>query len=82
MAYPLEQDFAGFDISINGQPINKLAAFSAMFAQSIPTVPVVDFTDTLSEALELNESFVTKRLREDFDIANHNWKQRVLLLNL
>ena len=66
----LEQDFAGFDISINGQPINKLTAFSAMFAQSIPTVPVVDFTDTLSEALGLNESFVTKRLREDFGIAN------------
>ena len=70
MAYPLEQDFAGFDISIDGQPINKLTAFSAMFADSIPTVPVVGFTDTLSEALELNESFVTKRLREDFDVAN------------
>ena len=70
MAYPLEQDFAGFDISINGKPINKLAAFSAMFADGIPTVPVVYFTNTLSEALELNESFVTKRLRDDFDVAN------------
>ena len=27
MAYPLEQDFAGFDITIDGQPINKLTAF-------------------------------------------------------
>jgi len=70
MAYQLEQDFAGFDISINGKPINKLAAFSDMLAESIPTVPVICCTNTLSEALELNESFVTKRLREDFDVAN------------
>lgn len=70
MAYPLEQNFAGFDITINGQPINKLTAFSVMCSNNVPTVPVVRFTDTLSEALELNESFVTKRLREDFDIAN------------
>ena len=59
MAYLLEQDFAGFDISINGKPINKLTAFSAMFADDIPTVPVICCTNTLSEALELNESFVT-----------------------
>ena len=51
MAYPLEQDFAGFDITINGQPINKLTAFSAMFADNIPTVPIVCCTNTLSEAL-------------------------------
>ena len=70
MAYPLEQDFAGFDITINGQPINKLTAFSAMFADDIPTVPVVCCTNTLSEALELNEGFVTMRLRDDFDITN------------
>ena len=70
MAYPLEQDFAGFDITINGTPIDKRKAFSLMNEYEIPTVPVVDFTDTLSEASELNESFVTKRLREDFDIAN------------
>ena len=70
MAYPLEQDFAGFDITINGQPINKITAFLAMFADDIPTVPVVCCTNTLSEALELNESFVTERLRDDFDITN------------
>ena len=62
MAYQLEQDFAGFDISINGQPINKLTAFSAMFAQSIPTVPVVDFTDTLSEALEIGRASCRERV--------------------
>lgn len=70
MAYPLEQDFAGFDISVNGQPINKLTAFSAMFADDIPTVPVIGYANTLSEALGFNESFITKRLRDDFDVTN------------
>lgn len=70
MAYPLEQDFAGFDITINGQPINKLTAFSAMCSNNVPTVPIIGYADTLSEALELNEIFVTKCLRDDFDIAN------------
>ena len=70
MAYPLEQDFAGFDITINGQPINKLTAFSAMFADNIPTVPIIGYADTLSEALECNESFITKKLRDGFDTEN------------
>ena len=70
MAYPLEQDFAGFDITINGQPINKITAFSAMFADNIPTVPIIGYADTLSEALESNESFITKKLRDGFDTEN------------
>ena len=70
MAYPLEQDFAGFDITINGQPINKLKAFSLMNEHEIPTVPVLGYADTLSEALESNESFITKKLRDGFDTEN------------
>lgn len=70
MAYPLEQDFAGFDITVNGVPINKQSALLKMMENGIPTVPVLGYTDSLSEALEYNESFTTKRLREGFDLNN------------
>ena len=70
MAYPLEQDFAGFDITVDGTPIDKRKAFSLMNEYEIPTVPVLGYADTLSEALESNESFITKKLRDGFDTEN------------
>ena len=59
MAYPLEQDFAGFDITINGTPIDKRKAFSLMNEYEIPTVPVLGVAPSLSDSLVHNESFVT-----------------------
>ena len=70
MAYPLEQDFAGFDITVDGTPIDKRKAFSLMNEYEIPTVPVLGYADTLSEALGSNESFITKKLRDGFDAEN------------
>lgn len=70
MAYPLEQDFAGFDITVDGTPIDKRKAFSLMNEYEIPTVPVLGYAKNLSEALECNESFTTNKLRDDFDIEN------------
>lgn len=70
MAYPLEQDFAGFDITINAQPINKEVAFAKMSDCDIPHVPVRGFTSSLSDALTYNESFVTNLLRDGFDVLN------------
>lgn len=70
MAYPLEQGFAGFDITVDGTPIDKRKAFSLMNEHEIPTVPVLGYADTLSEALESNESFITKKLRDGFDTEN------------
>ena len=51
MAYPLEQDFAGFDITINGTPIDKRKAFSLMNEYEIPTVPVLGVAPSLSDSL-------------------------------
>ena len=70
MAYPLEQDFAGFDITINGTPIDKRKAFSLMNEYEIPTVPVLGVAPSLSDSLVHNESFVTNLLRDGFDVAN------------
>ena len=70
MAYPLEQDFAGFDITVDGTPIDKRKAFSLMNEYEIPTVPVLGYAKSLSDALECNESFTTNKLRDDFDIEN------------
>ena len=70
MAYPLEQDFAGFDITVDGTPIDKRKAFSLMNEYEIPTVPVLGYTKSLSDALEWNESFITKKLRGGFDTEN------------
>ena len=52
MAYPLEQDFAGFDITVDGTPIDKRKAFSLMNEYEIPTVPVLGYAKSLSDALE------------------------------
>ena len=70
MAYPLEQDFAGFDITVDGTPIDKRKAFSLMNEYEIPTVPVVGVAPSLSDSLVYNESFVTNLLRDGFDVAN------------
>ena len=70
MAYPLEQDFAGFDITVNGTPINKRKAFSLMNEYEIPSVPVLGYAKNLSDSLEWSESFITKKLRDDFDTEN------------
>ena len=70
MAYPLEQDFAGFDITINGQPINKEVAFTKMLDYNIPHVPVLEVATSLSDSLVYNESFVTNLLRDGFDVSN------------
>ena len=70
MAYPLEQDFAGFDITVDGTPIDKRKAFSLMNEYEIPTVPVLGYAKSLSDALECNESFITKKLRDGFDTEN------------
>ena len=70
MAYPLEQDFAGFDITVDGTPIDKRKAFSLMSEYEIPTVPVLGYAKSLSDALEWGESFITKKLRDGFDTEN------------
>ena len=70
MAYPLEQDFAGFDITVDGTPIDKRKAFSLVNEYEIPTVPVLGYAKNLSEALECNESFTTNKLRDGFDTEN------------
>lgn len=70
MGYSLEQDFNVFDIILNGTPINKLEMKYYCDNFDIPSVPMLGVYYSLSEALEHNEVFVTKRLRDGFDTEN------------
>ena len=70
MGYSLEQDFNAFDITLNGTPINKLEMKYYCDSFNIPSAPSLGIYHSLSEALEHNEVFVTKRLRDGFDENN------------
>lgn len=69
MCYPLDQDFAGFDIVMQklNAPLDKLDMRYMLDAVGIPAVPFIGVYPTLSEALAVNESFTSKLIREGFD---------------
>ena len=72
MCYTLEQDFVAFDICVKQEdiylPLNKLNVFDDSFKKyGIPTTPIVGIFNSLNEALQVQEVFESKLLREDFD---------------
>ena len=68
MCYNLEQDFIAFDLSYNGVTHNnKVVSYGILKNFEIPTIPVIGIYPTLSEALEVQESFTSLLCREDFD---------------
>lgn len=80
MPYAKEKDFIAFDATVNGQPINKLYLISLLERHSIPLVPLIALTDSLTEALELNESFTSKLLCEDFNGPEHHKEAEGLVI--
>lgn len=67
MCYPLEQDFAAFDILIDGHPLAKLAAFQFLKAHGIQTVPLIGVYPNLYAALEVDPAFTSFFIRPDFN---------------
>lgn len=72
MCYTLEQDFVAFDICVKQEdvylPLNKLSIFDDSFKKyGIPTTPIIGIFNSLNEALQVQEVFESKLLREDFD---------------
>lgn len=80
MPYTKEKDFIAFDATVNGQPIHKLYLISLLERHSIPLVPLIALTDSLTEALELNESFTSKLLCEDFNGPEHHKEAEGLVI--
>lgn len=80
MPYAKEKDFIAFDATVNGQPIQKLYLISLLERHSIPLVPLIALTDSLTEALELNESFTSKLLCEDFNGPEHHKEAEGLVI--
>lgn len=69
MCYPLEQDFAAFDILADGQPLNKLVAFEYLKLHGINVVPVIGVYPNIHAALAVNPAFTSTLKRADFDGA-------------
>ena len=67
MCYSLEQDFVAFDLVVDGTPKDKNIAFGILMNFKIPTTPVIGIYDSLQDALEVNESFTSKLIRDGFD---------------
>ena len=67
MCYSLDQDFVAFDLVVDGTPKEKNIAFGILMNFKIPTTPVIGIYDSLQDALEINESFTSKLIRDGFD---------------
>lgn len=64
-----EKDFKGFDVTVNGTPLEKLKAFNMMRWAGITTVPVVG-TGTFAECLALSNTFKSTLTPEGYEEEN------------
>lgn len=73
MCYSLEQDFVAFDMRwINedgrlGWALDKLTMLTLKDDYNLPVTPLIGVYDTFKEALAVEESFISKLIRQDFD---------------
>lgn len=67
MCYKEDQDFIAFDLHFDGIPVDKSSMFWDLKVYEIPTTPIIGIYQTLKEALEVQESFTSKLIREGFD---------------
>lgn len=72
MCYSEEQDFIAFDMCFLNEdgtkyPIEKKAVMTLEPDYNIPVVPLIGVYDTLQEALEVNESFDSLLMRDEFN---------------
>lgn len=64
-----EKDFKGFDVTVNGTPLEKLKAFNIIRWAGISTVPVIG-TGTFAECLALSNTFKSTLTPEDYTEEN------------
>lgn len=70
MPYKKEKDFAAFDLTVDGVPVNKILLISACDSVGLPFVPVIGAKTSLTEALEVNEAFDSLFTHTDFNGEN------------
>lgn len=64
-----KKDFKGFDVTVNGKPLEKLQAFNIIQWAGISTVPVMG-TGTFAECLALSNTFKSTLTPEDYEEEN------------
>lgn len=64
-----EKDFKGFDVTVNGNPLEKLKAFNIIRWAGISTVPVIG-TGTFAECLALSNTFKSTLTPESYEEDN------------
>lgn len=64
-----EKDFKGFDVSVNGTPLEKLKAFNIIRWAGISTVPVMG-TGTFVDCLALSNTFKSTLTPEGYEEEN------------
>lgn len=72
MCYSEDQDFVAFDMCFLNEdgtkyPIEKKAVMTLESDYNIPVVPVIGVYDTLQEALDVSESFISLLMRDGFN---------------
>lgn len=64
-----EKDFRGFDVSVNGSPLDKVKAFSIIRWAGIQTVPVM-LVGSFKECLKINNTFQSLLTPEGYEGEN------------
>lgn len=64
-----EKDFRGFDVTVNGSPLEKLKAFNTIRWAGMSTVPVIA-TGTFAECLLLSNTFKSTLTPEGYEEEN------------
>lgn len=64
-----EKDFKGFDVTVNGNPLDKVKAFNLIRWAGISTVPVIG-TGTFAECLALSNTFKSTLTPEGYEEEN------------
>lgn len=64
-----EKDFKGFDVTVNGTPLEKVKAFNIIRWTGISTVPVIH-TGTFAECLALSNTFKSTLTPEGYEEEN------------
>jgi Rnl2 family RNA ligase len=67
VCYKEDQDFIAFDLVCDGIARTKTVSLRMLNGFDIPTTPVIGIYPTLKEALDVQESFASLLIRDDFD---------------
>ena len=80
MCYKEDQDFIAFDLHLDGVPVRKSSMILDLKVYAIPTTPIIGIYPTLKEALDVQESFTSLLIRDDFDGAEEHKEAEGLVI--